>query len=156
MRFHRKVKMLGGRFVSELIKKDEYYRGWIQSISKAFRKSQLKVAVKVNDQMLQFYWILGRDIASMNRTSLYGTDFYNNVSKDLTELLLDVKSFSVTNLRYMVWFYELYPNVLNLPQAGVEFETPILRIPWGHNKFLKQGVVKPLGGQFQVDICRWI
>jgi len=135
--------------VSELIKKDEYYRKWIQSISKEFRKSQLKAAVKVNEQMLRFYWILGRDISLMNSASRYGTDFYNNVSKDLTELLPDVKSFSVTNLRYMVWFYELYPNALNLPQAGVdyveesnlpqagvEFETPIFRIPWGHNKLI--------------------
>ena len=82
----------------------------------------------------------------MNGTSRYGKDFYGIVSKDLTELLPDVKSFSVTNLRYMVRFYELYPDALNLPgvgedyaeelnlpQAGAEFEPPIFRIPWGHN-----------------------
>lgn len=145
--------------MSDLITKDEQYREWIQSIGKEFKKSQLKAAVKVNEQMLRFYWMLGRDISSMNGTSRYGKDFYGNVSKDLTELLPDVKSFSVTNLRYMVRFYELYPDALNLPgvgedyaeelnlpqagadykeepnlpQAGAEFEPPIFRIPWGHN-----------------------
>lgn len=151
--------------MSDLITKDKNYREWIQSVSKEFRKSQLKAAVKVNEQMLRFYWMLGRDISSMNGASRYGTDFYSNVSKDLTEVLPDVKSFSVTNLRYMVRFYELYPNALNLqgigadyteesnlpqagadyadykeepnlPQLGANFEPPIFRIPWGHNKLI--------------------
>ncbi len=61
----------------------------------------IKAAVNVNEQMGRFYWILSRDISSMNSTARYGTDFYSNVSKDLTELLPVVKSFLVTNLRYM-------------------------------------------------------
>ena len=60
----------------------------------------------------------------------------------------DVKSFSVINLQYMKWFYELYPTAINLPQAGVEStagnlpqagvdsEQGIFCIPWGHNKLI--------------------
>ena len=35
--------------------------------------------------------------------------------------LPDVKAFSVTNLHYMVWFYELYPDAINLPQIWEDF-----------------------------------
>ena len=41
--------------MSELIKIDEEYAKWISDISKRFRQSQLKAAVKVNDEMLRFY-----------------------------------------------------------------------------------------------------
>lgn len=71
-----------------------------------------------------------------------GNVFYREVSKDLQEILPDIKSFSPTNLKYMQYFYELYrsPQVgdseteLKLsPQVG-DFEMIIFRIPWGHQK----------------------
>ena len=69
------------------------------------------------------------------------------VSTDLRRELPDVKSFSVTNLRYMVWFYELYPDAVNcqigdesenenLPQVGVDSAVTFFLIPWGHNKLI--------------------
>ena len=48
--------------MSSLIKTDEKYRNWIKDVSRRFRQSQLKAAVKVNGEMLRFYWGLGRDI----------------------------------------------------------------------------------------------
>ena len=122
--------------MSKLMKIDDNYRKWIQSISKEFRRGQLKAAIKVNEQMLQFYWSLGKDISAMSKDSKYGTSIYKNVSADLAVSLPDVKGFSVTNLHYMVWFYELYTEKLNLPQAGVESMLPIFQIPWGHNKVI--------------------
>ena len=35
---------------------------------------------------------------------------------DLQRELPDVRSFSVTNLKYMTYFYELYADVVNRPQ----------------------------------------
>lgn len=82
-----------------------------------FKQCQIKAASKVNEEMLLFYWNLGKDISRMNKLALYGSDFYSKISKDLRAELLDVKSFSVTNLRYMCWFYELY---FENPQQLVE------------------------------------
>lgn len=93
------------------------YSEWIKSISMNFRQCQIKAASKVNEEMLIFYWNLGKDISRMNKQALYGTDFYNKISRDLRAELPDVKSFSVTNLRYMCWFYELY---CKNPQQTVE------------------------------------
>ena len=55
-------------------------------------------------------------------TDNYGSGFYKKISSDLRSELPDVQSFSVTNLHYMRWFYELYPNAGNLPQLGVDSE----------------------------------
>lgn len=44
--------------------------------------------------------------------------------------LPDVKSFSVTNLKYMKYFYELYSNRQQLVD---DFKEAIFRIPWGHH-----------------------
>ncbi len=149
--------------MSELIKINEEYAAWIKEISQRFGCSQLKAAVKVNDEMLRFYWGLGYDISHREMENKYGKSFFENLSADLKDVLPDVKSFSVTNLRYMKWFYELYPDAYinppqagvdleygkNLPQAGVDLEygknlpqvgvnlnQAIFCIPWGHNKLI--------------------
>ena len=93
------------------------YKDWITEITDEFRKSQIRAAVKINDEMLRFYWKLGKDISAMSNQYGYGSGFYKILSADLKKVLPDVKSFSPTNLKYMRYFYELYPFVENRPQA---------------------------------------
>lgn len=133
--------------MSKLLSGDNSYRDWIQDVSKRFQQSQLKAAVKVNDEMLRFYWSLGRDISRLNAQAKYGTGFYKAVSSDLHDIFPDVHSFSVTNLKYMRYFYEMYPDVTNRQQAVDDSEKNIIRqqavdelstdaifyIPWGHH-----------------------
>ena len=135
--------------MGEIIKVDAEYLKWILSVTEKFKQSQIKAASKVNVEMLSFYWSLGRDISEREQNNVYGTGFYKRVSDDLKHELPDVRSFSVTNLHYMKWFYELYPSAGNLPQLGVDsFDDPnlpqvgvnleslIFNIPWGHNKLI--------------------
>ena len=42
--------------MGKLVEMDKQYKAWISDISKRFRQSQIKAAVKVNDEMLRFYW----------------------------------------------------------------------------------------------------
>ena len=148
---------------SKLIKTDETYRSWIREVSSRFRRSQIKAAVKVNDEMLRFYWSVGRDISAMHLDAEYGSGFYKAVSTDLNDVFPEVHSFSITNLKYMKYFYELYPNAMdssitavfsqqteNRQQlvddlrntekrqqaADVLGEGIIFCIPWGHHIFL--------------------
>ena len=74
-----------------LITKDKQYAKWITSISRKFRQYQLKAAVKVNCEMLKFYWEIGRDISNLSAQNTYGSDFYKNISSDLKQALPDVK-----------------------------------------------------------------
>ena len=87
--------------MSELFKADNEYKEWIAGISTDFRRSQIRASMKINDEMLRFYWKLGKGISSMSEQFGYGTRFYKTVSDDLKSILPDVKSFSPTNLKYI-------------------------------------------------------
>ena len=147
--------------MSSLIKTDVRYRKWITAVSKRFRQSQLKAAVKVNGEMLRFYWGLGRDISLLSKEADYGSNFYKTISGDLKDVFPDIKSFSPTNLKYMRYFYEMYPDIEirqqtadalaipedrpqlvdgfdqteNRPQPVDDLEM-IFYIPWGHNRMI--------------------
>ena len=119
--------------MSHLIKTDETYRRWITEISDRFRQSQLKAAMKVNDEMLRFYWALGRDISHISEDSRYGSAFYKTLSDDLKDIFPDVSSFSKTNLKYMRYFYEMYPEAENRQQLVDDLKNDIFKIPWGQH-----------------------
>lgn len=108
--------------MDKLIEVDAQYREWISEVSKRFHQSQIKAAVKVNDEMLRFYWQLGKELHDRKDTFSYGQSFYKTISRDLRRELPDVKSFSETNLRYMQKFAELYSEVSNFPQLGEDFQ----------------------------------
>ncbi len=80
--------------MSNLLASDSEYKQWIQSLSKRFRQSQIKAAVKVNRELLAFYWELGKDIVEMDAESRWGSGFVEALSKDLQELLPTVKGLS--------------------------------------------------------------
>ena len=90
---------------------DKDYFQWIKELSSRYRRSQIKAAVKVNEEMLRFYWELGRDIVERDAENRYGKSFYATLSKDL-ETELDASGFSVTNLKYSKYFYCLYNEAL--------------------------------------------
>ena len=133
--------------MSKLIKIDDNYKNWIKDVSKRFKQSQIKAAIKVNADMLRFYWSLGRDLSEMMTNVHYGSAFYKSVSSDLREIFPEVHSFSVTNLKYMKYFYEMYPEAENRQQPVDEFDktenrqhlvddlenNAIYYIPWGHH-----------------------
>lgn len=122
--------------MSDFIKLDAQYSQWIKDISARFKQSQIKAACKVNVELLKFYWELGRDISIREKENVYGNDFFNKLSTDLSKEIPEVRSFSVTNLRYMKRFFNLYPLAGNLPQVGADFEQYVFNIPWGHNKLI--------------------
>lgn len=133
--------------MSNLIKIDNEYKDWITEVSKRFRQTQLKAAVKTNSDMLRFYWSLGKDIVGLSEKNNYGSGFYKTISEDLKDIFPDIKSFSPTNLKYMRYFYEMYPEVSNRQLAVDDFEDAenrqqvvddlgqsiIFLIPWGHH-----------------------
>ena len=126
--------------MDKLVEVDAQYREWISEVSKRFHQSQIKAAVKVNDEMFRFYWQLGKELHDRKDKFSYGQSFYKTISRDLRRELPDVKSFSETNLRYMQKFAELYSEVSNLPQVGEDFRSeeiePLFAIPWGHHKII--------------------
>lgn len=125
--------------MSELMRLDQEYRGWIQELGERYRKSQIKAALRVNNEMLLFYWSIGKDIIDKRANSKWGNKFFKNMSLDLMDMIPNVKGFSPTNLRYMVRFYELFQDIEIVPQVGEQFNVTynkVFMIPWGHIKLL--------------------
>ena len=105
--------------MSNLIHISKEYRQWIQSLSQRFRRSQIKASVKVNQEMLRYYWELGRDIVARDAENVYGHGFYANLSQDLRNAIPNTEGFSETSIRYAKRFYELYFQLIRtLPQVG--------------------------------------
>ncbi|MDR2563459.1 MAG: DUF1016 N-terminal domain-containing protein, partial [Prevotellaceae bacterium] len=73
--------------MSKLIKIDEEYKEWIYQLSERFRINQLKASMRVNAEMLRFYWSLGRDIEELNAESKWGDKILQNISLDLQDCL---------------------------------------------------------------------
>ena len=84
------------------------YKVWISELKKRFKSSQIKAAVKVNSELIRFYWSLGRDIVQKKVESKWGSGFFDMLSQDLREEFPAVKGFSVTNLRYIKRFYQCF------------------------------------------------
>lgn len=122
--------------MNSIIQIDDNYKNWISDLAERFKNSQIKAASHVNSEMLQFYWSIGRDISHMQLTAKYGSGFYKRLSSDLKTVLPDIGSFSVTNLKYMKYFYDLYAESTNRPQLVDDFSSLeiIYQIPWGHHR----------------------
>lgn len=105
---------------------DNDYIGWIKELSSRYRRSQIKVATKVNAEMLRFYWELGRDIVEMQIENRWGEGVIKNLSSDLQRELPGTHCFSRTNLYYIKKFYLLYRHHVGIVQqvAGQLPEEP--------------------------------
>ena len=108
---------------------DRQYQSWITEISQRYRACQIKAAIRVNNEMIKFYWSLGQDIISMKAENRWGTGFYKSLSTDLQSHLKNVKGLSPTNLKYMKYIYELFSRLISIrPQLVDE----LALLPWGH------------------------
>lgn len=142
--------------MSKLISTDKEYAAWVADLKHRFRSAQIKAAVKVNRELLIYYWQLGRDMVNMNIEERWGEGIMKTLSQDLKDAMPEENGFSKTNLYYIKKFYATYSQiVINFPQVGGKIETPhsvqflpqvgekeqdiaemLFSIPWTHHKFI--------------------
>ena len=97
--------------------RDEDYTIWIVQIKKRIQQSQIKAAVKVNYELLDLYWKLGKDIVKKQEESRWGDSFIATVSKDLKTVFPNMKGFSIQNLKSIRYWYRFYSENINSLQA---------------------------------------
>ncbi|MBR6021914.1 MAG: DUF1016 family protein [Kiritimatiellae bacterium] len=141
---------------------DPAYAEWVRDVARRFRAAQIKAAVRVNAELIRFYWSIGRDIVEKRAEAKWGDGFFQNFSRDLQRELPGVKGLSPKNLYYTKSFYLLYsqaitnfPQVVgkihshlispqksasseSFPQVVGKMEPPppdwLFQIPWGHHR----------------------
>ena len=113
---------------------DPDYQEWIQELGKRFRQSQIKAAVKVNSELLRFYWSLGEDIVKKQVENKYGAGILKKLSRDLREAIPNVAGFSQRNLYYIKRFYLVYNQAFEkVQQVVAKSSSDIFSVPWGHH-----------------------
>lgn len=108
------------------------YKSWLVSIKNQIKSAQIKASIAVNEEMLNLYWNIGKDISEKHLDSQYGSGFFDNLSKDLKNEFPNSQGFSSRNLRYMKKFYDFYKTEI-LHQVGAELEDILFTIPWRHH-----------------------
>lgn len=139
---------------------DKDYNRWVEDLSVRYRQSQIKAAVRVNRELLKYYWELGRDIEEMHVEERWGQSVIKNLSVDLQLKNPNSTGLSRTNIYYAKKFYLLYSQYLKIvpqvvgqlengkaqqavkdsseivPQAVGQLEEMLFSIPWGHHRYL--------------------
>lgn len=109
---------------------NEDYQQWLNSLKQGFRQRQIKAAVAVNRELLEFYWQLGEGITERQKHSEWGDGFITQLSKDLIAEFPEVKGFSTSNLKYIRRWVQYWKGDSAIGQQVVD---QLTQIPWGHN-----------------------
>ncbi|MFR6172883.1 MAG: PDDEXK nuclease domain-containing protein [Blautia sp.] len=115
----------------------EEYKRWINDVKMRIKQSQIKASVKINYELLDLYWELGRDIVSKQEHAKWGDSFLKVMSKDLQKAFPGMSGFSTQNLRSIRFWYKFYNDNVNCLQVVSNFEMVekmVKSIPWGHNQ----------------------
>ena len=139
---------------------DKDYTQWVENLSVRYRQSQIKAAVRVNRELLKYYWELGRDIEEMHVEERWGQSVIKNLSVDLQLKNPNSTGLSRTNIYYAKKFYLLYSQHLKVvpqtvgqledengpqsaedssevvPQPVGQLKEMLFSIPWGHHRYL--------------------
>lgn len=135
-----------------MFEKDKEYLDFINAISHNYKYFQIKASLKINSEMLMFYFLVGKGIYELSNKKTYGKGLIESISKDLKNKLPSLDGLSITNLRYMKRFYEIFSDLEIRPQLGgkspkneinpqfggesAELKNLIFSTPWGHIKYL--------------------
>ncbi|MBD5378532.1 MAG: DUF1016 domain-containing protein [Bacteroides sp.] len=137
--------MFVSRDISELTTE---YKIWLSELKKRYRRAQVRAAVKVNAEMLNFYWELGRDICDMAKESKYGDGLLKNLSIDLQSEFPGDTGLSLTNIKSARRWYNTYYKWIIKSQQAVDFfgdytvsgrlSMPYFfaNVPWGQHIFI--------------------
>lgn len=114
-----------------LINEQEYKKIFFE-LKEKIKAAQIKAAVKVNYELLNLYWNMGKEIVEKQSQYKWGDAFVRSLSKDLRKEFPDIKGFSISNLKYVKKFYKFYEKGQQ-PVGQIE---NIFSIPWGHHILL--------------------
>jgi predicted nuclease of restriction endonuclease-like (RecB) superfamily len=106
---------------------DGEYKKWVVELKGRIQAAQIKAAVAVNRQLLEFYWELGKEICEKQEKAKWGDGLIDQLAKDLTAEFPGMKGFSRANLFFIKKWYLFF-------ESGGIVSQVVRLIPWGHNR----------------------
>jgi predicted nuclease of restriction endonuclease-like (RecB) superfamily len=114
---------------------DLQYQNLLNEIKARLKKSQFRAAIAVNNELIQFYWEVGKLIIKRQGSAKWGEKLFDVLASDLKSSFPESEGFSRTNLKNMRSFAKHYPNG-EFGQALPD------QLTWTHHVVLVQ-LVKP-------------
>ncbi|MBB3696678.1 DUF1016 family protein [Flammeovirga yaeyamensis] len=111
------------------LEKPEYI-DWIIGLKSKIRKARNKLVQSLNNQLIELYWLIGQEVVEKQESSNWGSNFIEQIAKELRGEFPDVKGFSRRNIYAIRQWYKFY---------SVKYEfVPhhVAQIPWGHNRLI--------------------
>ena len=108
----------------------------VASIKERVQSAQVRAAVAVNQELVQLYWGIGKEILARQSAEGWGKNIIPRLAKDLSAQFPEMKGLSPRNLGYMKAFAEAWPEESILQQL-------VAKLPWGHNVRLLDHVKDP-------------
>lgn len=114
----------------------EDYATLLSGLKERIRGARLRAATSVNQELIQLYWSIGRDILDRVSAEGWGTKVIQRLAKDLKRDFPEMTGLSPRNLSYMRAFAAAYPDRQVVQQV-------VARLPWGHNLRLLDALKDP-------------
>jgi predicted nuclease of restriction endonuclease-like (RecB) superfamily len=108
------------------------YQDWVKMLKNRIQAAQQRAVLAVNQELLQLYWQIGRDILLRQHEQGWGAKVIERLAQDLRSAFPALKGFSRANLLYMRSFAENWPDF----QSDPNVQQAVGQIPWGHNLIL--------------------
>jgi len=108
---------------------NEEYLSFIKEIKLKIQQAQIRASVKVNQELIELYWNLGKMIVERQSLSKWGDGLIKQIELDLKLAMPNLKGFSRTNLLYTRKFYLFYKDYVDITKV----QQLVGQLPWGHN-----------------------
>ena len=102
------------------------YSNWLKEVKERIRIARIKVALSANQELISFYWDLGKMMVEVSVSTQWGNNWMKTLSDDLRSEFPEMEGFSKTNLYNIKRFYEFYQTDTIFHQLGG-------KLPWRHH-----------------------
>ncbi|MEN8654767.1 PDDEXK nuclease domain-containing protein [Streptomyces sp. 21So2-11] len=96
----------------------------VDDLKSIVRGAHMRAQLKVNTEMLQMYWEIGRTILARQRSEKWGSKVIDRISTELRTEFPNQRGFSRSNLKYMQQFARTWADPIGQQAVG--------QLPWGH------------------------
>lgn len=103
-------------------------------IKEQIKAARFKASLAANSELLKLYWNIGQNILERQKTAIWGSKLLEQLSLDLRNSFPEMKGFSVSNLKRMRKFAELYPEI------GAQPAHQLWMLPWHHIVVLNEKI----------------
>ena len=108
-----------------LINTDSYFQV-LESVKAQIKNAQYRAVLGMNREQILLYWNIGKTIVE---NSTYGSDFIENLARDIKSEFSSSKGYSIRNLKYMREFAAFMSDEQKV-------QTVSALLSWSHNTYL--------------------